>query len=51
MTDQTIKQQSHAALLCVLAFIGGLMVATGAATNMATFLWNLMKSFIMWFIT
>ena len=50
MTEQTIKQQSHAALLCVLAMIGGLMFVSGAATSMATFLWDMFTNVIMWFV-
>jgi hypothetical protein len=40
MNEQTITKQSHAALLCILAMLAGLMVVSGAATRMVTFLWD-----------
>ena len=38
MSEQT--KQSHATLLCILAMLAGLMVVSGAATRMVTFLWD-----------
>ena len=38
MSKQT--KQSHATLLCILAMLAGLMVVSGAATRMVTFLWD-----------
>ena len=51
MTEQTVTKQRDAALLCVLAMMGGWMVVSGVATSIVTFMWNWMTSGIMWFVT
>lgn len=51
MTEQTVTKQSHAALLCCLAWLAGWMVVSGAATGIVTFLWDCLTTSIIWFIT
>ena len=51
MNEQTVTKQRDAALLCVLAMMGGWMVVSGVATSIVTFMWNWMTSGIMWFVT